>query len=155
MVYILFHTMKLLIFCLLFIDSIDFTNSCYHLLILVIIYPFPLPVTVLDIISSYLLWRVHNKKWQLRQAIYYIFLSNTGGTWAGNHRCSLLFWLCSTIAHLVLIRLRGSVYYSCSQHLNRTGSSYQSIITDLALIKIIVQLLQHSNITVNIPLIML
>ena len=132
-----------------------FNNSCYHLLISVIIYPFPLPVTVLDIIISYLLWRIHNTKWQLRQAIYYIFLSNTGGTWAGNHRCSLLFWLCSTIAHLVLIRLWGSVYYSSSQHLNRTGSSYQSIITDPALIMIIVQLLQDSNMTVNMSYILI
>ena len=132
-----------------------FTNSRYHLLILVIVYPFLLLVTVLDITSSYLLWRIHNTKWQLRQAIYYIFLSNTGGTWAGNHRCNLLFWLCSTIAHLVLIRLQGSVYYSCSQHLNRTGSSYQSIITDLALIKIIVQLLQHSNMTMKMSYILI
>ena len=132
-----------------------FNNSRYRLLILVIVYPFPLPVTVLDIISSYLLWRIHNMKWQLRQAIYYIFLSNTGGTWAGNHRCSLLFWLCSTIAHLVLIRLWGSVYYSCSQHLNRTGSSYQSIIIDPTLIKIIVQLLQHRNMTMNMSYILI
>ena len=41
------------------------------------------------------------------------------------------------VTHLVLIRLRGSVYYSCSQHLSRTGSSYQCIKTDL---KISVQL---------------
>ena len=33
----------------------------------------------------------------LRQAIYHILLSNTGGTWAGNHRCSLPFVL--TLQH--------------------------------------------------------
>ena len=35
-----------------------------------------------------------------------------------------------TIAHLVLISLLGCVYYSCSQHLHRTGSSYQYTKTD-------------------------
>ena len=49
------------------------------------------------------------------------------------------------VTHLVLIRLRGSVYYSCSQHLSRTGSSYQCIKTDL---KISVQLWQHINKTI-------
>ena len=39
-----------------------------------------------------------------------------------------------TIAHLVLISLLGSVYYSCSQHLHRTGSSYQYTKTDLDLL---------------------
>ena len=41
-----------------------------------------------------------------------------------------LFWFQSTIPHSILIRLLGHVYYSCSQHLNRTGSSYQCIKTD-------------------------
>ena len=33
----------------------QYNNSCYRLPISVTVYPFPLPVTVLDIISSYLL----------------------------------------------------------------------------------------------------
>ena len=39
-----------------------------------------------------------------------------------------------TTAHLVLISLLGHVYNSCSQHLHRTGSSYQYIKTDPTLL---------------------
>ena len=61
-----------------------------------------------------------------------------------------------TIAHLVLISLLGSVYYSCSQHLHRTGSSYQYIKTDLALlIKISVILVLYLGVLVTISVIFL
>ena len=43
---------------------------------------------------------------------------------------ALCFGSWITIPHSVLIRLLGRVYFSCSQHLSRTGSSYQNIITD-------------------------
>ena len=36
-----------------------------------------------------------------------------------------LFESTATIVHLVLISLLGSVYFSCFQHHQRTGSSYQ------------------------------
>ena len=97
--------------------------------------PFPVTSHYLNSISSYLVSSNSQHKVTiivLRQAIYYTSLSNAGGTWAGidNHRCSLLFWFWSTIPHSILIRLLGCVYYSCSQHLSRTGSSYQCIKTD-------------------------
>ena len=61
-----------------------------------------------------------------------------------------------TIAHLILISLLGSVYYSCSQHLHRTGSSYQYIKTDLALlIKISVILVLYLGVLVTISVIFL
>ena len=60
-----------------------------------------------------------------------------------------------TIAHFVLISLLGSVYYSCSQHLHRTGSSYQYIKTDLALIKIFVILVLYLGVLVTISVIFL
>ena len=81
-----------------------------------------------------------------RQAIYYSLLLESGGNWAGSHRCSLLYFHSAvTIAHVVLISPR-SVYYSCSQHLHRTGSSYQYTKTDLdLLIKISVILESFSD----------
>ena len=61
-----------------------------------------------------------------------------------------------TIAHLVLISLLGSVYYSCSQHLHRTGFSYQYIKTHLALlIKISVILVIYLGVLVTISVIFL
>ena len=61
-----------------------------------------------------------------------------------------------TTAHLVLISLLGCVYYSCSQHLHRTGSSYQYIKTDLALlIKISVILVLYLGVLVTISVIFL
>ena len=97
--------------------------------------PFPVIGHYLSSISSYLVSSNPQHKVTiiiLCRAIYYTSLSNAGGTWAGidNHRCSLLFWFWSTIPHSILIRLLGRMYYSCSQHLSRTGSSYQCIITD-------------------------
>ena len=60
------------------------------------------------------------------------------------------------IAHLILISLLGSVYYSCSQHLHRTGSSYQNIKTDPALlIKISVLLVLYLGVLVTISVIFL
>ena len=61
-----------------------------------------------------------------------------------------------TIACLVLISLLGSVYYSCSQHLHRTGTSYQYIKTDLALlIKISVLLVLCLGVLVTLSVIYL
>ena len=58
-----------------------------------------------------------------RQAIYYTLIASSGGTQSGNHKCSVV-----TLQHHntpILISHPGCVYFSCSQHLQRTGSSYQ------------------------------
>ena len=85
-------------------------------------------------LSEYTTW---NATLTLRQAIYYGLLASSGGTQSGNHKCSLyydVFCLYSTTAHLVLISYPGCVCFSCSQHFHRTGSSYQCIKTDPALL---------------------
>ena len=91
-----------------------------------------------------------------RQAIYYSLLSKSGGNWSGSHRCSLLYFNSAvTIAHVVLIS-QGSVYYFCSQHLHRAGSSYQYIKTDpTLLIKISVILMLYLGVLVTISVIFL
>ena len=106
--------------------------SCYHLLF---------TTTVYYIVIYYLLCPdsqhgMPNRTTLtcFRQAIYYSLLSESGGNWSGSHRCILLYFDSAvTIVHLILISL-GSVYYSCSQHLHRTGSSYQYTKIDLDLL---------------------
>ena len=86
-----------------------------------------------------------NDTFMLRQAIYYSLLSSSGGTQSGS---VMTLWHNST---LVLISYPGCVCFSCSQHLSRTGSSYQCIKTDPALfIKISVTLRFYLNILVTI-----
>ena len=105
----------------------------YHLLFSITIYHL-LYKNFLPSLSEY---TTRTTTLMLRQAIYYGLLASSGGTQSGNHRCSLyydVFCLYSTTAHLVLISYPGRVYFSCSQHLHRTGSSYQCIKTDPALL---------------------
>ena len=112
----------------------------------------------INLLPSLSRFTTQNATLMLRQAIYYSLLSNSGGTWSGSHCCSLydVFWLCSTIAHLVLMNYLGCVYYSCSQHFHRTGSSYQCIKTDLALLsKISVTLVLYLGVLVTISAIFL
>ena len=117
-----------LILCTDLLSSITvlllFSITIYHLLY----------QNLLPSLSEY---TTQNATLTLRQAIYYSLLASSGGTQSGSHKCNLLydvFCLYSTTAHLVLISYPGRVYFSCSQHLHRTGSSYQCIKTDPALL---------------------
>ena len=97
--------------------------------------PFPIIGHYLSSISSYLVSSNPQHKVTIivlgRQfTILLCQMLEALGQAIDNHRCSLLFWFWSTIPHSILIRLLGHVYHSCSQHLSRTGSSYQCIITD-------------------------
>ena len=120
---------------------------CYFLLPFTIYHNCLLYCNLLPSLFRSSTWNAkQNNTHPFRQAIYYSLLSESGGNWAGSHRCSLLYFDSAvTIAHVVLIS-PGSVYYSCSQHLYRTGSSYQYTKTDLdLLIKIAVILESFSD----------
>ena len=126
-----FYSLIFLYYLLLYINSLLLIYFNYHL-------PFPVTGYQFNSISSYLVCSSQHK-----------VTSTILGRQFSILLCQMLEALGQALtitdavfcfgpeAHLVLIRLRGSVYYSCSQHLSRTGSSYQCIKTDL---KISVQL---------------
>ena len=101
---------KLFYYCLLYNNFFY-----YHLLYNNFFY-----YRLLFLIMSYLLCpksqhRMPNRSTftHFKQAIFYSLLSKSGGKWSGSNRCSLLYFDSTvTIAHLVLISLLGSVYYS-------------------------------------------
>ena len=90
----------------------------------------------INLLPSLSRFTTQNATLMLRQAIYYSLLSNSGGTWSGNHRCSVL-----TLQHnntlstdkpsrmcvLFLQSTPPQNWILLSVYQNRSGSPYQDL----------------------------